>query len=75
MFKRTPRILVKFGFWQGAASAFDLFGQSFDPDVFVLDDRNDAEALASDWEAIGKDFEVAMAQFRKEQEIEEPSFR
>jgi hypothetical protein len=75
MFKRTPKILSKFGFWQGAASTFDLFGRSFDPEVFALDERTDAEALASDWEAIGRDFEAAINQFRKDQEAIEAYFR
>lgn len=75
MFRRTPKILARFGFWQGAASAFDLFGQSFDPVIEILDERSDLDALKSDWEAIGRDFEIAIAQFRKEQEINEPHFR
>jgi hypothetical protein len=66
MLKRLPQFAVKFGFWHGAASTFDLLGSSFKPEPLKLSNRTDLQSLTSDWEAIGKDFQVAIVNFRKE---------
>lgn len=54
----------------GAARSFDLFGTIRDPRVERIRKRSDAEALRSDWEAVGRDLQSAILRVRKERKHE-----
>lgn len=45
-------------FLDGMASAFDITGSFYSKKTNEILSRSDADALRSDWEAIGKDFPI-----------------
>lgn len=58
------------GFWSGVASILDLFGVLRDPKIDEILSRSDAEAIASDWEAVGQDLRNAAEKVARETEDE-----
>jgi hypothetical protein len=73
MLKRLPQFAVKFDFWHGAASTFDLLGKSFRLEIQDMNCQNNLEACRSDMQAIRRDFQTALNQIQKETDT--PTFR
>ncbi|MDD2999175.1 MAG: hypothetical protein PHV05_08960 [Candidatus Riflebacteria bacterium] len=71
----TTIFLPNLGFKAGAASCFDLWGQTLQIQFPDNPEETDYLAMAADWEAVKQDFEKAVKQFRKENNILTPEFR
>lgn len=54
-------------FLRGIASTLDLFGTLYHDESMKILKRTDAEALASDWEAVGNNMKHAMAEYNRSQ--------
>jgi hypothetical protein len=55
--------LSRRAFWRGAASAFDLSGNTMRQYRFVASETvADQQAIRSDWEAVGADMRTALDQ-------------
>lgn len=56
-------------FFRGMGSVLDLSGSSFEPPRrYRTRHKTDAEALASDWDAVGEDFAMVMGDLDEAQE-------
>ena len=57
-------------FFKGFGRALDLGANFQDDDEFI---RDDAEAILSDWQAVGNDIRIAMSQATAQMQIKRPN--
>jgi len=53
-------------FWRGFCSIFDISGVYHDNEIERILNTPDADALRSDWRAVGEDFEKVLNEQKKE---------
>jgi len=54
--------MTKHSFWAGVASIMNIWGNYHTAPVELRDEKTDLQAIASDWEAVGRDMENAFGQ-------------
>jgi hypothetical protein len=53
-------------FWSGVGSIFNISGQFYDAEIERILNQSDADALKSDWDAVGKDFKKILGDIERE---------